>query len=132
MVICHVTLYYSIVNLYIPFFAVPSMPLTPALVVAGPTSLTASWTPPDPANGIITAYTVYCRTSQNQHYPEQVPSGDNPFTVRATTDGDATDAVINDLEAFTNYSCYVTANTTVGEGEESDTVSERTNEDGEF
>ena len=112
------------------FFPVPSPPQMFALVTSSSTSLTASWQLPDAANGIIRNYTVYCRTSQSQYYPEQRPT-ESTFTPRSTTTGDVT-ADITGLTAFTNYECYATANTSVGEGTASNTVMIRTNEAGEL
>ena len=73
---------------------------------------------------------MYCRTSQNQFYPEQIPT-ESTFTPRSTTTGDViTD--ISGLTAFTNYECYATANTNVGEGNASNTETVRTDEAGEL
>lgn len=80
-------------------------------------SLTASWQSPDPANGLITAYTVYCR------------SGETDLTPVVTT---TKNAEINGLDAFTTYECYVTANTSIGESTPSNSRMETTNEDCEF
>ena len=87
-----------------------------AAVPGSPNQLTATWTPSIPKNGIITAYTVYCNTSANQVYPEQV-IGPNVPTVRSVVSG-MTQAVTfsTGLNPFTQYNCYVTANSSVGEG----------------
>ena len=79
---------------------------------------------------MITGYTVYCRTSQIQFYPEQIPT-ESTFAPRRTTTGDVT-ADIAGLTAFTNYECYATANTSEGEGTASNTETMRTNETGEL
>ena len=92
------------------------------------TLLDASWNPPDPPNGIITAYTVYCNTSSVQFYPEQIPTGNTVFTVEVLN-GD-TAALVSGLTAFTRYECSVTANTSAGEGESSNVQSARTYESG--
>ena len=102
------------------FFAVPSAPQTFALVVVSSTGLTATWQPPVPANGNITGYMVYCRSVGGE------------FTVQETPAGGATAASITGLEPFTSYECYVTANTSVGEGSESNMLTQETNEASEF
>ena len=109
------------------FFPVPSPPQMFVLVATGSTGLTASWEPPVPANGNITGYTVYCRTAENQLSSEQSPT----FTPLSTTTGDVT-ADITGLTAFTNYECYATANTSIGEGTASNTKTVRTDQFGEL
>ena len=54
------------------------------------------------------------------------------FTQRATTTGSEMGVIIMDLKAYTFYQCYVTANTSVGEGPESNRETERTVEDGKI
>ena len=112
----------------------PSQPRSVSLnaVPGSPNQLTATWTPPIPKNGIITAYTVYCNTSANQVYPEQV-IGPNVPTVRSVVSG-MTQAVAfsTGLSPFTQYNCYVTANTSVGEGPSLQVVNTMTSESGTF
>ena len=92
--------------------------------------LTATWTPPIPKNGIITAYTVYCNTSANQVYPEQA-IGPNIPTIRSVVNETMLTAIFNTgLNPFTQYNCYVTANTSVGEGPPSQVVNTKTSESG--
>ena len=103
---------------YLVSHTVPSPPLNVSLaaVPGSPNQLTATWTSPIPKNGIITAYTVYCNTSANQVYPEQV-IGLNVLTVRSVVSGITLDVTFStELYPFTQYNCYVTANTSVGEG----------------
>ena len=64
-------------------------------------------------------YMVYCR----------IVGGE--FTVRETPAGDTITASITGLEPFTSYECYVTANTSVGEGSESNMLTQETSEAGE-
>lgn len=91
-----------------------------------PTQLSVSWTRPDPANGIVTGYTLYCSVSSMQVYPEQeVP---NSFSMGY--DGDTLSPTVTGLLRFTSYDCNVTANTSIGEGPPSDVETERTDEDG--
>ena len=46
------------------------------------------------------------------------------------TNGAVTEATVMGLLPFTNYDCYVTANTSVGEGLPSGTLTQRTVESG--
>ena len=64
-------------------------------------------------------------------YPEQISAGSLSPTI-VTTSGDITEATVTGLLPFTNYDCYVTANTSVGEGPPSDTKTQRTVKNGEF
>ena len=59
---------------------------------------------------------MYCNTSGNQTYPEQV-IGPNEPTIRSVVNGTTlTVAFDTGLSPYTEYSCYVTANTSAGEG----------------
>ena len=102
----------SILDIY--SFLVPSSPLNFALATFGgsPTQLSASWSSPIPKNGIITGYSVYCN---NQTYPEQV-IGSNVPTFRSVVNGTTLAVTLSGLNPCTRYSCYVTSNTSVGEG----------------
>ena len=84
-------------------------------VAGSPTQLSASWSVPIPRNGIITAYSVYCNTSANQAYPEQM-IGSNAPTIRSVVNRTTLATTLTGLNPYTQYSCYVTANTSVGEG----------------
>ena len=120
-----------IYHLYL-FHTVPSPPLSVSLAVVpgSPNQLIATWTPPIPKNGIITAYTVYCNTSATQAYPEQV-IGPNIPSVRSVVNGTTLSTILNTgLLPYTQYQCYVTANTSVGEGLPSLIVMNRTSESG--
>ena len=112
-------------------FLVPSSPIDVALtsVPGSPTALFANWSAPIPRNGIITWYTVYCNTSASQAYPEQV-IGPNIPTIRSVVN--RTTLAVTGLNPYTQYSCYVTANTSAGEGSPSVIVTARTGEEGEI
>ena len=97
-------------------------------VPATSSQLSASWLPPDPTNGLITNYTIYCAVTITM---DTIPPPGS-FIQRAITTGSEVGVIIMDLEAYTFYQCYVTANTSVGEGPASNTVTERTVEDGEI
>ena len=101
----------------ISLFSVPSSPQNFSLspVAGSPSQLSAGWSVPIPRNGIITGYSVYCNTSANQSYPEQM-IGPNVPTIRSVVNGTTLAATLSGLSPYTQYSCYVTANTSVGEG----------------
>ena len=112
------------------FSTVPSSPQNFSLFpVAGSSyQLSASWFVPIPRNGIITGYSVYCNTSANQSYPEQVIIPNMP-TIRSVVNGTTLAVTFNTgLSPYTQYSCYVTANTSAGEGPPSRTVATTTGE----
>ena len=98
-------------------FTVASSPQNFSLssVAGSPTQLSASWSVPIPRNGIITGYSVYCNTSATQSYPEQM-IGSNVPTIRSVVNGTTLATTLTGLNSYTQYSCYVTANTSVGEG----------------
>ena len=112
-------------------FIVPSSPSNCALasVLGIVTQLSASWSAPIPKNGIITGYSVCCNTSANQSYPEQV-IGSNVPTIRSVVNGRTLDVNLTGLNPYTQYSCYVTANTSVGEGSPSNIVTVQTAQSG--
>ena len=94
-------------------------------VTSSPTQLSASWSEPIFINGIITGYTVYCNTYANQTYEEQVTGYNEPIII-AKVDGTTLVATLTGLSPYTQYSCYVTANTLVGEGSPSVISTSRT------
>ena len=109
----------------------PSSPqnFTLPFVAASPTQLSASWSVPIPRNGIITGYSVYCNTSANQTYPEQV-IGQNTPTIRSAVNGTTLATTLTGLNPYTQYSCYVTANTSVGQGSPSAILTTQTAQSG--
>ena len=81
----------------------------------------AAWDPPEPANGIITAYGIYCRLSEG-----------NLFTLQEVVGPQSLVTTLDSLISFTSYVCVVTANTSAGEGLMSDPQTAATDQDGEF
>ena len=75
---------------------------------------------------------MYCNTSASQAYPEQV-IGPNVPTARSVINGSTviTTTMIVGLNPYTNYDCYVIANTSVGSGNYSSVATARTDESGE-
>ena len=103
--------------------AAPSSPVSFELadIDGEPNQLMASWSPPNLSNGIITAYTVFCRI---------VP--DEEFSIEAYVNGSVVAVKIMGLMPFTSYECYVTANTSIGEGPPSNNGTAMTDEDSKF
>ena len=85
-----------------------------------PTRLSASWMAPQTANGIITSYTISCRENGTM----------DEFVTTVISNGQATTVNISGLSPFTVYECFVTANTSAGEGDSSNFDTARTDEDG--
>ena len=54
-----------------------------------------------------------CNTSANQTYPEQEI---NSLTIISVVNGTTLAVTLSKLNPYTQYSCYLTANTSVGEG----------------
>ena len=104
----------------VSFITVPSAPLNFSLapISGSPDMLLAMWTAPAKQNSFITAYTVYCNTSATQAYIK-------PLVVNGTT---LTTIIDHDLGPYSQYDCYVTANTSSGEGMASRVLSARTSE----
>ena len=74
---------------------------------------------------------MYCNTSASQVYPEQV-IGPNIPTIRSVVNGTTLAVTFNiGLNPYTQYSFYVTANTSAGEGSPSEILTVRTGEGGE-
>ena len=116
------------------FLAVSSSPLNFTLyaVPGSPTALYAAWSVPILRNGIITGYSVYCNTSINQPYPEQVV-GPNIPTIRSVVNGTTLAVTFNTgLNPYTQYSFYVTANTSCGQSSPSALVTALTAQSGNY
>ena len=119
---------------------VPFEPQSPRIemIPNSPLELQATWEPPLQPNGVITAYKVYC--FESDAYEDGSGSGYiylTPFTENISTNaivstsvvpGTASEATVSGLTPYTWYECYVTANTSVGEGSASQTAAARTDE----
>ena len=93
----------------------PSSPtnLNLSMVSGNSMVLTATWSVPDPANGVLLNYTITCNGSISVTFPAPA--------VTVTVAG---------LQPYTVYSCSVVARTNGGVGDASNTAEERTAEDG--
>ena len=120
---------------------VPSEPES-VLVMAvqgSPSQLQVSWDPPDQPNGLILSYSVYCYELTTDDLLG-VGSGDQMLYPVVANDalqlvvapGIMSEANASGLIPYTQYDCYVTANTSVGEGNVSVVQSARTDESSKF
>ena len=75
--------------------------------------LIATWSLPDPANGVLLDHTITCNGSTSETFPAA--------TMTVTVAG---------LQPYTVYSCSVVAMTIGGVSDASNTAEERTAEDG--
>ena len=101
--------------------AAPTAPLNFVLetVVGFPTQLRASWSTPDPANGVITEYTLRC-TSDTQP----------PESFTNLISGNVSSFMLDNLRPYTTYSCNVSATTGDGEGPATEVMTAQTDEAG--
>ena len=102
-----------------------------------PNELLATWTVPEDPNGIILNYTVYCDETVLVEGSEASGEGNdvsesNTPTVIVVVPGSELFVVVMELTPYTYYDCYVTANTSVGEGNSSMIKSAQTDESGQL
>ncbi len=100
-------------------------------VLGGPFSLDVSWDLPNDPNGVITYYNIYCVVYQDSN----MGSGDATVVDSLTAISNNNvimssqmNTTVTSLVPFTNYLCYASANTSVGEGSVSTPVSGTTDE----
>ena len=135
------TMWYELSALY---FSVPSEPVVNVSRRVGePNELLVTWTTPEDPNGIILNYTVYCdEVTSDEEGSAASASGDgilipedskllNITTVKVVLSGNELFVVVMELIPYTFYDCYVTANTSVGEGNSSMVESVQTDEAGQ-
>ena len=133
------------------------MNITVARVVGSPTKLYIQWKLPEEPNGIVLAYSVYCKeaiiddaevlssasgsilfsTSSGSGTLTAMSGGEDglgdisDYTILVVSNGTQSEAFVEDLTPFTNYECFITANTSVGEGSSSKIVTATTDESSE-
>ena len=89
-------------------------------MVGSSDSLSASWLAPDPANGVLSAYTIRCN----------VPGAPSVVIDPFTFDNAVSEGNLTGLTPYTEYSCVISATTGAGEGTQSGTSTARTDEAG--
>ena len=121
------------------YTSVPYEPQSPNTdqIRDSPTELLVSWEHPLEPNGIITSYKVYCYETVDSGSGSAFGSEDREILVEesvtiAVVPGDVTDAIVSELTPYTFYDCYVSANTSIGEGNATNSASARTDESGKM
>ena len=132
------------------------MNTTLARVIGSPTKLYIQWKPPEGPNGIIVAYSIYCKvmvvndvqqilgsvsgSGSSESIPITASSGllmseevnglgdISDYAISVVTKGTELKAFVENLTPFTNYECFITANTSAGEGSSSRIVTATTDE----
>ena len=120
------------------------MNTTLARVVGSPTELYIQWRIPEEPNGIIIAYSVYCKEIIVNDAQQNLGSASGSaiamsgeedglgnmidYAILVVTNGTELEAFVENLTPFTNYGCFVTANTSVGEGSSSKILTATTDE----
>lgn len=109
-------------------------------IYGSPNSLQVIWTPPNEPNGEITNYTVYCiDVVENDEFTNTgsgMPLLSLNISKRSTllslvVPSNETQTEFSGLVPYTVYSCYISANTSVGEGNFSEVVKAETDESSE-
>lgn len=108
-------------------------------VLGKPMELSIQWDAPLEPNGELIAYTVYCKVSNQQPLCECTKEknsclcGGRQHSVsyrkhKVLPVGLIRTSVIGGFVPYTNYTCFMTANTSIGESQPSSTVSAVTEE----
>ena len=107
------------------------------MIYGSPNNLQIIWTPPNEPNGDIINYTVYCTdivepdefmTSGSGILFKSLNMSDSSTLLSLVVSSDETQIQFTSLVPHTVYSCYVSANTSVGEGNFSEVVKAETDE----
>jgi len=107
---------------------VPSSPigLSASLVSGDPYSLFISWMKPQKPNGMILSYNVYCLESNISSSIQSLSSTSDIFD--EVVSGNSFNATVGGLTPFKEYGCFVSANTSIGEGNNSFVAYQTTDE----
>ncbi|XP_058830700.1 cell adhesion molecule Dscam2 isoform X46 [Topomyia yanbarensis] len=89
---------------------VPEAPTAVKALVMSEGSILVSWLPPSQPNGVILQYTVYIKSGEPEPKSHKVPAYQMSYEA-------------SNLDKSTQYSFWVTASTTIGEGQRSKTLS---------
>ena len=107
-------------------------------ILGAPSELTVQWSPPVEPNGELVAYTVYCKVSSQQPLCDcDCSCGDMPPNVSYHQQavlpvGLSHAEVIGGFSPYTNYTCFMTANTSAGESSPGTPLSAATDQSCEF
>ena len=100
-------------------------------VPSDPYSLYIMWAQPETLNGIISQYTVYCAessTSSGDGLSPDIETGSD--FVSASTNN--TSLILTGLRPYSQYDCFISANTSAGESELSAMISAITEQSGKL
>ena len=128
------------------YFVVPSSPtsLSASAVSGDPYSLYISWMEPLKPNGVISSYNVYCQESNTSSsvgilgesidiFGESIDIfGESIDIFGEVVPGTSFNATVGGLTPFTEYGCFVSANTSFGEGNNSFVTYQTTDEDSKY
>ena len=134
--------YLQFIHIASNFFLVPSAPVSVQVgrISEQPNQLSIVWQPPTTPNGMVLSYTAYCfESSENDVYgsgylgeanmmPSPIMLPIENITSNVTVPGSELSAVVGGLDPYKRYACFVTASTSVGEGEPSYAASAITDE----
>ena len=99
------------------------------MVAGQPNQLLVAWQPPMTPNGLIVGYTAYCFESRYDRVNGSgSASSSQNITSYVSALGSDTSAIVGGLSPYTRYDCFVTAHTSIGEGEASYAISGITDE----
>ena len=118
----------------------PSAPTSPRIeaVFGQASQLLVTWQPPLTPNGIVIQYTTYCfvgnqtLVTDNSHLSGSGDGESSSIASNSTVTGGVLSAIIDGLKPYTSYDCFITAYTSVGEGEASNVTSGITYESSEL
>ncbi len=114
----------------------PSAPINlfASAVNGDPYSLYITWTKPSIPNGAISYYTVYCvERNSSTTSPPLTSSADievEEVDLIEVVPGISLNATVGGLVPFTEYGCFLSANTSIGEGNFSAIIYQTTDEYG--
>ena len=118
-------------------------------IVGSPTKLLISWFPPAEPNGVILFFNIFCVTVNSfesgsgdvgspmePHFSGSgsgdLSGGKSKNVITEIVPGNSTRKVVSQLIPYTEYECVVSANTSIGEGENSSVAMGWTDEFGKF
>ena len=114
----------------------PEEPVTKT-IFGSPLQLLVSWQLPSEPNGVILSYTVYCYESDgsgsggyNTYILPMLDTITPGTIVQTVAPGNHSQLIVSGLIPYQTYDCYVTANTSAGEGDPSFINSAKTDESG--
>jgi hypothetical protein len=120
----------NLIRLVIDFISVPEAPVAVKALVMSADSILASWKPPVEPNGIVEYYTVYYKQAQ----PEDSKTEEKPKSQKIIPNlrNQNLSYQAKNLDSNLKYEFWVTAATTIGEGQPSKKVTVSPSTSGKF